>query len=82
MPISNFSGSAISDTYPRIVQTDGYNLADGTGSFLDLINVTASYALNSSVFPYTGSAEITGSLTVTGSVSATLLEGVINGGTF
>ncbi len=80
--IANFSASAISDTYQRIVQTDGVYLADGTGSILNIINVTASYALDVGVFPYTGSAEITGSLIVTGSVSATTLEGFINGGTF
>jgi hypothetical protein len=87
--IANFSASAISDTYQRVVQTDGVYLADGTGSILQILNVTASYALNSattggsgSAFPYTGSAEITGSLTVTGSVSATLFVGTINGGTF
>ena len=32
--IANFSASAISDTYQRIVQTDGVSLADGTGSIL------------------------------------------------
>lgn len=86
--IANFSASAISDTYQRVVQTDGVYLADGTGSLLNILNITASYALKSetggsgSAFPYTGSAQITGSLTVTGSVSATLFVGLIDGGTF
>ena len=33
--IANFTGTAISNTYQRVVQTDGVTLADGTGSILD-----------------------------------------------
>lgn len=87
--IANFSASAISDTYQRVVQTDGVFLADGTGSILTFLNITASYALNGNgsgsitpAFPYTGSAEITGSLRVTGSISAPLFIGTIDGGSF
>ena len=32
MAISDFTGKNIQDTYKRVVQTDGANLADGTGS--------------------------------------------------
>jgi len=39
MSITNFSGSAISNTYNRLVQTDGTILADGTGSILDNLNL-------------------------------------------
>jgi hypothetical protein len=75
MPIASFSGSAISNTYQRIVQTDGTYLADGTGSILNILNITASYALNAgsgggggsgSAFPFTGSAGISGSIDLNG----------------
>ena len=82
MPSLNLSGSAISYTYQRLLQTDGVNVYDGTGS---LFVISGS---GSSSFPYTGSAEITGSLTVTGSiqvtgnVTASYFVGIIDGGTF
>ena len=34
MAINDFTGQNIQDTYQRVVQTDGTNLADGTGSLL------------------------------------------------
>jgi hypothetical protein len=64
MPITSFSGSAISSTYQRIVQTDGTYLADGTGSILNILNITASYALNAE-----GGSTNTGSLLTTASVN-------------
>jgi len=36
MAISDFTGKNIQDTYQRVVQTDGTNLADGTGSLLPI----------------------------------------------
>jgi len=39
MAITTFSGSSISDTYQRLVQTDGTLLADGTGSILNNLNL-------------------------------------------
>ena len=36
MPISNFTGENIENTYQRVVQTDGTLFADGTGSLLTL----------------------------------------------
>ena len=36
MAISDFTGNNIQDTYQRVVQTDGTNLADGTGSLLPI----------------------------------------------
>ena len=64
MPIQTLAGNPISSTYQKVVQTDGTYLADGTGSILQTLNITASYASNA--FPYTGSAQITGSLGITG----------------
>jgi hypothetical protein len=68
MPIQTLAGNPISSTYQRVVQTDGTYLADGTGSILQTLNITASYASNA--FPYTGSAGITGSLYVVGPFTA------------
>ena len=36
MAINDFSNQNIQDTYQRVVQTDGTNLADGTGSLLPI----------------------------------------------
>ena len=36
MAINDFTGQNIKDTYQRVVQTDGTNLADGTGSLLPI----------------------------------------------
>jgi hypothetical protein len=36
MAISDFTGKNIQDTYQRVVQTDGTNLANGTGSLLPI----------------------------------------------
>ena len=36
MAIQDFTGKNIQDTYQRVVQTDGTNLADGTGSLLPI----------------------------------------------
>jgi hypothetical protein len=55
----DLTGQNIEDTYQRILQTDGTNIYNGTGSLFSI----------PSAFPYTGSALITGSLGVTGSVS-------------
>jgi len=68
MPIQTLAGNPISSTYQKVVQTDGTYLADGTGSILQTLNITASYASNA--FPYTGSAGITGSLYVVGPFTA------------
>lgn len=44
MALTNLSSSLISATYGKVVQTEGNVLADGTGTRLDLLYVTASYA--------------------------------------
>jgi hypothetical protein len=36
MAVNDFTGKNIQDTYQRVVQTDGTNLADGTGSLLPI----------------------------------------------
>ena len=37
MAVNDFTGKNIQDTYKRVVQTDGTNLADGTGSRINLV---------------------------------------------
>ena len=56
MPIENFSGNPISSTYQRVVQTDGTYLGDGTGSIINNLEITASYALTASYATYAVSA--------------------------
>ena len=36
MAIQDFTGKNIKDTYQRVIQTDGVNIADGTGSLLPI----------------------------------------------
>jgi len=36
MPISDFTGENIENTYQRVVQTDGTSFADGTGNLISL----------------------------------------------
>jgi len=54
MAISNFTGQNIQDTYQKVVQTDGTNLADGTGSLLPISfdgnNVTISGSLTANEY--------------------------------
>jgi len=70
MPIQTLAGSPISNTYQKVVQTDGTYLADGTGSILNILNITASYALTASfALNGGGGSTNTGSLLTTASVS-------------
>ena len=56
MTTPSLSGSAISSTYNRLVQTDGAVFADGTGSIIELINITSSTAITASYAHYAVSA--------------------------
>ena len=58
MALPDLTGQNIENTYQRVIQTDGTNFYDGTGSLVNF---------GGAVFPYTGSAIISGSLIVTGS---------------
>ena len=78
MVIENLTGKNIKDTYPRIVQTDGTNLADGTGSVFTPVSsshaITASYAL----FAISASHEVTFELSSSHAQTASF----VHGGTF
>jgi hypothetical protein len=73
--INNLTDQYISQSFQNLVQYSGSGeLFDGIGNTITALEVTtsfaqtASYALNATEFPYTGSAEITGSLSLTGSL--------------
>ena len=61
MAVQDFTGKNIQDTYQRVVQTDGTNLADGTGSLLPISfngnNVIISGSL--SAIEYTVTSSVT-----------------------
>lgn len=82
----DFTGQNIENTYQRVLQTDGVNIYDGTGS-LFIITGSAS-PINTSSFATTGSnifigdQIVTGSISVTNSVTASYFVGTIDGGTF
>ena len=82
----DFTGQDIETTYQRVLQTDGVNIYDGTGS---LFNISGSSpSINTSSFATTGSnifigdQIVTGSISVTNSVTASYFVGIIDGGTF
>jgi hypothetical protein len=82
----DLTGQNIETTYQRVLQTDGVNIYDGTGS---LFVVSGSGGnINTSSFATTGSNTfigdqiITGSISVTNSVTASYFVGTIDGGTF
>jgi hypothetical protein len=64
MALPDLTGQSIETTYKRVVQTDGTNYYDGTGSLLNIGG-------GGSTFPYTGDAVITGSLLVSSSLTVT-----------
>jgi hypothetical protein len=59
MAIQDFTGKNIQNTYQRVVQTDGTNLADGTGSLLPISfdgnNVIISGSLTATEYSVTSS---------------------------
>ena len=59
MAVQDFTGKNIQDTYQRVVQTDGINLADGTGSLLPISfdgnNVIISGSLTATEYSVTSS---------------------------
>ena len=59
MAVQDFTGKNIQDTYQRVVQTDGTNLADGTGSLLPISfngnNVVISGSLTATEYSVTSS---------------------------
>jgi hypothetical protein len=59
----NLTGQNIQDTYRRVLQTDGVNMYDGTGSLFTL----TSTSINTGSFATTGSNNFTGNQIVTGS---------------
>lgn len=48
MPGENLTGQFVSSTYQRLLQIYDENVRDGTGSVVDLLPVTSSYALTAS----------------------------------
>ena len=48
MPLPDFTDQLIQETYQRVIQTDGSVLYNGTGSIVDTLNVTSSYAISAS----------------------------------
>jgi hypothetical protein len=78
----DFTGQNIETTYQRVLQTDGVNTYDGTGSLVVLPGSnTGSFATTGSNI-FLGDQIITGSISVTGAVSASYFVGIIDGGTF
>ena len=50
MALSDLTGQNIQDTYQRLLQVSGnLQVTDGTGSLVPLLEISASYAISSSV---------------------------------
>ena len=78
MAVNDFTGKNIQDTYQRVVQTDGTNLADGTGSIFTPISSSHSITSSYSLFAISASHEITLELSSSYAQTASF----IHGGTF
>jgi hypothetical protein len=82
----DLTGQNIETTYQRVLQTDGVNIYDGTGSLF--VTSGSGGNINTGSFATTGSnifignQTVTGSISVTGSVTASYFVGTIDGGTF
>jgi len=77
----DFTGQNIETTYQRVLQTDGVNIYDGTGSLFSINLDSASFATTGSNI-FIGNQIVTGSISVTNSVTASYFVGTIDGGTF
>jgi hypothetical protein len=76
----DFTGQNIETTYQRVLQTDGTNIYDGTGSLFTISGSGGN--INTGSFATTGSNIFIGDQLVTGSVTASYFVGIIDGGTF
>jgi hypothetical protein len=82
----DLTGQNIETTYQRVLQTDGVNIYDGTGSLFVVsgsggnINTSSFATTGSNIF--IGDQTVTGSISVTNSVTASYFVGTIDGGTF
>jgi len=82
----DLTGQNIENTYQRVLQTDGVNIYDGTGSLFVIsgsssnINTSSLATTGSNIF--IGDQTITGSILVTNAVTASYFVGIIDGGTF
>ena len=91
---NDFTGQNIQDSYQRVLQlSSSGQLADGTGSLVPLLDVTASFAVSASheiTFELSSShavsadtASFATNFTASGNISASgNIIGIINGGTF
>jgi len=77
----DFTGQDIETTYQRVLQTDGVNIYDGTGSLFSISIDSSSFATTESNI-FIGNQIVTGSISVTNSVTASYFVGIIDGGTF
>jgi len=80
----DFTGQNIETTYQRVLQTDGVNIYDGTGSLFtissSLIDTSSFATTGSNIF--IGNQTITGSISMAGAITASYFVGIIDGGTF
>jgi len=65
MALPDLTGQNIENTYQRVLQTDGINVYDGTGSLVTLQSVSVPFEFKSTdLYSTTSSLEITGSVSV------------------
>jgi hypothetical protein len=72
MALPDLTGLNIEDTYQRILQTDGVNIYDGTGSLVNIVE-TGSFATTGSN-TFTGNQTIQGDVAIAGTASIAYLN--------
>ena len=74
MALNDLTGQNIQDTYQKVVQTDGTNLADGTGSLLP-ISFNGDKTITTDDFEVSGIFKIPGFSNVSSSLAAAVAGG-------
>ncbi|MDB4571703.1 hypothetical protein N9Z72_00325 [Akkermansiaceae bacterium] len=74
MALNDLTGQNIQDTYQKVVQTDGTNLADGTGSLLP-ISFNGNKTITTDDFEVSGIFKIPGFNDVSSSLAAAVAGG-------
>jgi hypothetical protein len=72
MALPDLTGLDIEDTYQRILQTDGVNIYDGTGSLVNIIETGSFATTGSNIF--NGTQIINGNININGTASIAYLN--------
>ena len=80
---NDFTGQNIQDSYQRVLQlSSSGQLADGTGSLVPLLDITASFTVSADTASFATNFTASGNISASGDLTVNNINGTINGGTF